>query len=101
MRPFLLDSKGVPSQISAIFRKYHFLSSLEAADYGIRPSLFSNNNEVYRSFSPWMISPISTDLSQSFSDGIFVILWAMNGHFLQILRATDHGFALRLFFNDD
>ncbi|CAL1385188.1 unnamed protein product [Linum trigynum] len=36
-----------------------------------------------------------------FSDGIFVILWASRGHFLWILKATDHGFGLTLFFNDD
>ncbi|CAL1385574.1 unnamed protein product [Linum trigynum] len=44
---FLADSKGVPSLISAIYPKCHFLSILEATDHGIRPRLFSTDNELY------------------------------------------------------
>ncbi|CAL1385576.1 unnamed protein product [Linum trigynum] len=44
---FFADSKGVPSQISGDYPKCHFLSILEATDHGIRPRLFSTDNEDY------------------------------------------------------
>ncbi|CAL1409785.1 unnamed protein product [Linum trigynum] len=39
--------KGYYHRFQAIFPKCHFLSILEATDQGIRPQLFSTDNEVY------------------------------------------------------
>ncbi|CAL1398785.1 unnamed protein product [Linum trigynum] len=47
-----------------MYPKWHFLSILETTDHGIRPRLFSTDNEVYCSYSPRMISPLSIDLGQ-------------------------------------
>ncbi|CAL1372811.1 unnamed protein product [Linum trigynum] len=74
---------------------------MEATDHGIRPRLFSTDNEVYSSYFPGMISPLSTDLVQFVFGWHFRNFCVMKCHFLWILKATDHGFGLRLFFNDD
>ncbi|CAL1391301.1 unnamed protein product [Linum trigynum] len=41
-----------------------YFSILETTDHEIKLSLFSTDNKVYRSYSPRMISPLSTDLGQ-------------------------------------
>ncbi|CAL1415016.1 unnamed protein product [Linum trigynum] len=53
-----------------------------------------------RGYYPPIMKSIDPILHNLFSDAIFVIFWSTKGNFLWILKATDYGFNLRLFFND-